>query len=121
MIYATKEDLTLWLGLDDISFLPENVDKLIINASRVIDHATMGQINTANTKHAEVAKNATTAQCEYWIDGVGESADITPSVSGYSAGKFSVQFNGGSMPKLAPRARRELWLGGLLNRRVVSI
>jgi hypothetical protein len=81
----------------------------------------MGQIDPANIKHVEVAKNATTAQCEYWIDGVGESSDIHPNVGGYTAGKFSVQFNGGSMPKLAPRARRELWLGGLLNRRVTSI
>jgi hypothetical protein len=118
MIYATKQQLADWLGTD-LASLPTNVDKLLKNASRVVDHATMGSINTSNTKHLDVAKNATTAQCEYWIDGVGESADINPSVAGYSAGKFNVQFKGGSMAKLAPRARRELWLGGLLNRTVI--
>jgi hypothetical protein len=119
MIYATKEQLADWLGTD-LASLPTNADKLLKNASRVVDHATMGSIDTTNTKHLEVAERATTAQCEYWIDGVGESADINPSVAGYSAGKFSVQFNGGSIPKLSPRARRELWLGGLLNRMVIS-
>jgi hypothetical protein len=126
MIYATKEDLAMWLGYltetgdPDVSNLPTNVDKLLINASRVIDHATLGQIDTGNTKHLEVAKNATTAQTEYWIDGVGESIDINPNVANFNAGKTSIQFKDG-IPKLSPRARRELWLGGLLNRTVIRV
>lgn len=127
MNYATKEDLAAWLGYTaadgspDVSMLPDNVETTIRNASRVIDYATMNRIDVGNEKHMDVSMLATCAQCEYWLDGVGESADINPSVAGYSAGKFSIQFNGGQMPKLAPRARRELWLGGLLNRRVLNI
>jgi hypothetical protein len=126
MQYATKEDLAVWLGHEgtdgtpDVSQLPENVNKLLTQASRVIDHATMGQINVGNERHMDVAMNATTAQCEYWIDGMGESVDINPNIESYTAGKSSFQFVSG-IPKLAPRARRELWLGGLLNRRVVNI
>jgi hypothetical protein len=126
MIYATKEDLAVWLGYltdtgdPDVANLPTNVDKLLINASRVVDHATLGQINTANTKHLEIAKNATTAQTEYWIDGVGESIDINPDIANFNAGKTSIQFKDG-IPKLSPRARRELWLGGLLNRTVIRV
>jgi hypothetical protein len=126
MQYATKEDLAVWLGYEgtdgtpDVAQLPENVDKLLTQASRVIDHAALGQINVGNERHLDVAMNATTAQCEYWIDGMGESVDINPNMESYSAGKSSFQFTNG-IPKLAPRARRELWLGGLLNRRVVNI
>lgn len=124
MNYATKEDLAMWLGYEtagvpDISQLPDNVDKLIRNASRLIDYATMNRIDQTNERHADTAMNATTAQCEYWIDGVGESVDIFPKVSSYSAGSTSFQFEGsGGMTKLAPRARRELFMGGLLNRAV---
>jgi hypothetical protein len=131
MNYATKEDLAMWLGYEtetgdpDISLLPGDADRLIRNASRLIDYATLNQIDQTNERHLDVAMNATTAQCEYWIDGVGESADINPSVAGYSAGKFSIQFGGsggsGTMPKLSPRARRELFMGGLLNRKVINI
>lgn len=121
-VYATKADLAEWLGYgSDESQLPPNADKLLKDASRVIDMATMGIIDITNEKHVDTAMLAVSAQCEYWIDGVGESSDINPNVSGYTAGKFSIQFNGGSMPKLAPRARRELWLGGLLNRTVINL
>lgn len=118
MIYATKEDLALWLGYQtaegepDLSALPSNVDKLLINASRVIDHHTLGRIQKTNERHLDVAMMATSAQAEYWIDGMGESVDIYPNMTNYSAGKTSFQFTNG-IPKLAPRARRELWLGGL--------
>lgn len=126
MNYATKEDVAMWLGYvktdgsPDLSQLPDNIDKMIRNASRLIDFVTLNQIQIRNEHHRDVAMNATSAQVEYWIDGIGESADINPSVSGYSAGRFSIEFNGGSMPKLSDRARRELWMGGLLNRRVIS-
>lgn len=123
MNYATKEDLAEWLGYTteagpDVSQLPDNADKLIRNASRLMDYSTMNRINVNNERHMDTVMNAVTAQCEYWIDGVGESVDYNPDISGYSAGSASFQFAGGKMPKLAPRARRELWLGGLLNRTV---
>jgi hypothetical protein len=126
MNYATKEDLAMWLGhMDaggaaDITQLPEDVERLIRNASRVIDHATMGGIDISDQNHLDVAMNATTAQCEFWIDGMGESVDINPNMKGYNAGKTSFDFANG-IPKLAPRARRELWLGGLLNRKVIRV
>jgi hypothetical protein len=126
MIYATKEDLATWLGHltdtgdPDVSVLPTNVDKLLINASRVVDHATLKRVDPLNEYHLEIAKNATTAQCEFWIDGLGESVDINPNMAQMSGGKTSIQFTNG-IPKLAPRARRELWLGGLLNRTVIRV
>ena len=124
MIYATKEDLAEWLGLltedgqPDVSALPGDVDRMLRNASRVIDHNTLNQIRKDNEKHLDVAMNATTAQCEYWMEGMGESVDVYPNMTGYSAGSTSFQFTDG-IPKLAPRARRELWLGGLLGGRVL--
>ena len=127
MMYATKEDVAAWLGYEnedgtpDTSQLPENIDTLIRNASRLIDYVTLNQINVRSEKHMDVAMNAVAAQVEYWIDGIGESADINPAVSGYTAGRFSIQFDGGKMPKLSDRARRDLWMGGLLNRRVFSL
>lgn len=125
-MYASKEDLARWLGyLDtngnpDVSSLPGNVDKLLINASRLIDHATLNRIDQDNTDHMIIANRATTAQVEYWIDAVGEDIDVQPDIAGFSAGKTSVQYKNG-IPKLSPRARRELWLGGLLNRTVIRI
>ena len=127
MNYATREDVAAWLGYEnadgspDINQLPDNIDTLIRNASRLMDYVTLDQINVRSERHMDVAMNAVSAQVEYWLDGIGESADINPSVAGYTAGRFSIQFNGGKMPKLADRARRELWMGGLLNRRVISL
>ena len=127
MNYATREDVAAWLGYEnadgspDVSQLPDNIDVLIRNASRLMDYVTLNQITIRSEHERDVAMNAVSAQVEYWLDGIGESADINPAVSGYTAGRFSIQFNGGKMPKLADRARRELWLGGLLNRRVISL
>lgn len=127
MKYATREDVAMWLGYvtetgePDTAQLPDNIDKMIRNASRLIDYVTLNQINGRIERHLDVAMNAVSAQVEYWIDGIGESSDVNPAVSGYSAGNFSIDFDGGRMPKLADRARRELWMGGLLNRRVISL
>lgn len=124
MSYATKEELAEWLGYidqngdPDTSQLPADVNRLLKRASRVIDHATMGRLNTNDTDQAETAKNATSAQVEYWLDGFGEGIDIVPNIKGYDAGKVSVEMNGGSIPQLATRARRELWLAGMFNGKV---
>lgn len=124
MNYATKEDVALWMGYEtadgvaDLSLLPDNIEKLLRDASSLIDYATMNRIGLTNERHMDAAMMATAAQIEYWIDGVGESVDINPGISSYTAGSTSFQFVGGQMPKLAPRARRELWSGGLLNRTV---
>lgn len=126
MAYATKEDLAAWLGYadqagdPDVSLLPDDADRLLFHASRVIDEATFGRIDSGSEEQIDVAMNATTAQCEYWIDGLGESVDIHPKMDGYKAGKTDIAFKGG-IPKLAPRARRELFSGGLLSRKVRSI
>lgn len=124
MNYATKEDLAEWLGhvnqdgTPDLTQLPEDVDRMLRNASRLIEYSTMNRINIKSESHKDTAMSAVIAQCEYWIEGVGESVDMNPDISSYSAGSASFTFAGGKLPKLAPRARRELWLGGLLNRTV---
>lgn len=125
MNYATKEDVAVWLGHEtpegepDVTKLPEDIVKLIRNASMLMDDAAMHRVNIYNVEQMDELKNAVSAQVEYWIDGVGESSDINPDVSGYSVNGSSFTFAGGRAPKLAPRARRALRNTGLLSRAVV--
>lgn len=124
-MYATKEDLAAWLGHvndtgdPDITKLPANADKLLRDAGDVINHASFHRIKPLNDRHTLAAQRAVTAQVEYWIDGVGESVDINPDIASYKAGDTTFTFANGQMPKLAPRARRELFAVGLLYRGVV--
>lgn len=113
-MYATEQDIVDYTGIT-LDVLPDNINRIIERAAELIDEATMNRIDT--DIHSTVAKKATCAQIEYWLKGVDEQADIQGTVKNYSIGSFSIDF-GGDMPTLAPRAKRELWKVGLLNRSV---
>jgi hypothetical protein len=82
----------------------------------------MGNIDEANTDHAEAAKLATCAQVEYWNE-ASESVSISNGYKSLSIGSFSVDFgnNGGGSSNsnsLASRSRFYLQDQGLLYRGV---
>lgn len=113
MAYATKADLAAFTGLLETE-LPADSDRLLQRASELVDVATMGRIDPSVTEQAEAAKNATCAQVEYWLQ-VGEEMDIFGLKDGIAIGSFRTD----SLPQaLAPRARRYLFLAGLLYRGV---
>lgn len=120
MSYATKTDLSAYTGIPETE-LPADSARLIKRASELIDMATLNRIDTTDTEHAEAAKNASCAQVEYWLQ-AGEHQDVTGPIQGYSIGSFQVQFGAGdnriSPTELAPRAKRYLFLSGLMYRGV---
>lgn len=123
MAYATPAELANYVSSAII--LPSTAEqlRLLERASEQVDYLTLGRIDTSNPEHAEAAKNATMAQVEFWFE-AGESVDIGQAVGSYSIGKLSINYGGASAGKqgtqvsLAPRARRYLFLAGLLYRGV---
>ncbi|PKM78534.1 MAG: hypothetical protein CVU90_02005 [Firmicutes bacterium HGW-Firmicutes-15] len=112
MIYATKEQLLLYLGLTEAD-LPSDIDRILARASETIDYFTSNHITNL---HYQIAESATCAQVEYWLQ-IDESMDIIGSVKSFSMGKFSMDY-ATSMPVLAPRARQLLLRSGLMYRGV---
>lgn len=107
-MYATLTELADYLGTDP----PDNADKLIRDASTLIDYATMGRIDP--TEHADTARDAVCAQVEYWLE-LGPEYGVTGPVAGFSIGSLTIN---GAYPQLAPRARQILLPAGLLYRGV---
>ena len=117
MAYATTEELAEYLSVDEQD-LPNDSDRLLDRASEIVDYYTMGRIDNTDTEQSEAAKKATMAQVEQWIE-VGDEGII--KVQGLTIGDFQVQFGAGgnrTMPELASRARKYLFLAGLLHRGV---
>lgn len=110
--YASLNDLAAFLYVDEAS-LSSDASRLLERASDVVDHYTLGRIDTDDTVHTEAAKKATCAQVEYWLN-QGEDEDVKRQISGYTAGKTQVQFSDGKPSRLAPRARQALLGAGLL-------
>ncbi|AZO95277.1 hypothetical protein [Halocella sp. SP3-1] len=112
MAYATSQDVTDYTG---ITSLPSDIDRLISRAEELIDETTRGKIDTDNANHMEAAKKATCAQIEYWLSN-SEEVDISNMPHNFSIGSFSISGNSnqGNFSKLAPRARRHLFMAGLL-------
>jgi len=122
MAYATPTQLAAFLGVN-ISDLPANAASILEQASDVIDWATFGRIDVAESDQAAAAQKATCQQYEYW-DSVGAESDITGmNFKSVSIGTFSAQYADQSkqLPTLAPRARRTLFLAGMLYRGVRMI
>lgn len=131
MAYATGAELQAYLGG---ASLPSDASRLLNRASDLIDYATFGKINQTNAEQMLTAKNATCAQVEYWIN-VGEQIDIAGSQSQFdsiSIGTFQMSKSTSSNSKskssgtsqtdaIAPRAKRILFLGGMLYRGVRMI
>ena len=117
MAYATTTELAEYLGVQ-VADLPDDADRLLDRASEMIDYYTLNRID--ETEDAEVAKKATMAQYEWWsqfdefgLQGFYSQIQIGPfqaSAAGETGGK--------GPPELAPRARRFLFLKGLLYRGV---
>lgn len=102
--------------------LPTDVTRQLKRASEVVYHATMGNIDTTNTDHAEAAKLATCAQIEYWLE-VSEGVSISNGYKSLSIGSFSVDFgdtggSGSNVNSLSSRSRFYLQDQGLLYRGV---
>lgn len=113
MPYATAQDVTEYTGIDN---LPDDIDRIITRAEGLIDEKTRGRIDSDNADHMEAAREATCAQIEYWLS-MGEEVDISNMPHNFSIGSFSMgSGNSGqsNISKLAPRARRHLFLAGLL-------
>ncbi len=125
MAYATPADLAAYVS--EAITLPSTQEqlRLLERASEQVDYLTLGRIDTGNPEHAEAAKLATSAQVEFWLDS-GESVDMGSAIGSYSIGKMSINYGGGGAGRqgtqgtLAPRARRYLFLAGLLYRGVGS-
>lgn len=117
MAYATKDDVALYTGRDP-SDLPTDIDRMLERASELIDFVTLGRlVDNADTEALEAARKAVCAQVEYWL-AAGEEQDITGPVQGVSLGSLRVDYGPMSAKDLAPRAKRHLWLAGLLYRGV---
>ena len=109
--YATKAQLAEYLEIEIINLQP-NSERLIKRASELVDEFTMGKINLTTAEHEEAAMLATCAQVEFLLT-VDESMDIISPPSDFSLGSFKLS---GTVKTLAPRARRYLFLAGLMYR-----
>lgn len=119
MAYATTNELASYLGVA-VDDLAPDAERLLERASELADYLSKGSIDTDNTVHMDGARSAVCSQVEFWLS-MGET-DIGGQLSGYSIGSFSVQFDGEGANsfknQVSPRAKRHLFLAGLLNRSV---
>lgn len=113
LAHATVADLEAWTGKD----APAEAERLLRRASEIIDWATTSAYDAdevtsiAIDLDASVAlRDATCAQVEHWII-AGEANDI----DGMAGQEVSVNGLSVTRPsRLAPRARQQLALFGLL-------
>lgn len=136
MVYTTSVSVANYIGIP-VMDLPANITKLIVEASLLMDYASLNRIqeyyidsNTLLFTDAvieDLVRQATNQQIEFWIESGGDAIDILGgSVDSFSIGNFSVTYggngsstSGGSTQTiLAPRARRSLLIAGLLFRGV---
>lgn len=115
MAYATTTELADYLGVNEAD-LPSDADRLLDRASDTIDYYTLDRIDETVTEEANAAKKATMAQYEWWSE--FDEFMTSTFLSSIDIGPFSADISGGSnenqIPELAPRARRYLFLSGLL-------
>lgn len=117
MIYATTTDLAAYMGIS-VGSLPSNSSNMLERASELIDFVTLSRIDTTDSDELLVAKKATCAQVEFWIQINVESDIIGNSYNSISMGQLSMN---GKFNTLAPRARRALQIAGMYNRGVRMI
>lgn len=120
MAYATAAELLDYVGTElELPSEPEQ-ERLLDRASDLVDVITLGRIDTDDDEHTAAARDATTAQVEWWLS-AGEDSEIGAPVQSYSVGSLSLTYGQGNSARnqmLAPRAKRHLFLAGLLDRRV---
>jgi hypothetical protein len=107
--YATPTQVAAWLG----DTAPDDVARLILRASELIDAVTMGNIDSDDTAHLAAAQAACCAQVEYWVQN-REETEFEGAVKSRGTGKTSVTYATDGNPSLAPRAHRALLMAGLL-------
>ena len=110
MAYATTTQLQTYLG----GTLPSGAQRLLDNASALIDQYTLGRIDTTITAEANAAQLATCQQVEYWI-AIGLDVAVTGFIyDSYSIGTFQATLNPNNAGvKLAPYAKATLFNAGL--------
>ena len=131
MPYANTTQLADYLGVA-AGTLPTDAQRLLGRASELIQYATMDRVPepvdpgavpvdpaaiTDVEAYQIACRKATSAQIEHWL-GSGEEADIAGQPKRYTISKLSVDWGDDKPPELAPRARRYLFLAGLLYRGV---
>jgi hypothetical protein len=120
MAYATAADLLAYAGSELELPSSEEQDRLLARASELVDAITLDRVDAEDDEHVEGARDAVCAQVEWWLS-AGEDTELGMNVQGYSVGSLSLTYGQGNRAqdvKLAPRARRHLFLAGLLDRRV---
>jgi hypothetical protein len=119
MAYATTVQLQAYLGG---GALPPNAARLLDRASELIDYITMGRIETSIVEQANAAQKATCQQVEFWMQ-VGEDRDINnDQYESLRIGSWSATYNTDYVLNvISPRAKRTLYLAGMLYRGVRMI
>jgi hypothetical protein len=115
--YAELQDLADYLGVA-VGTLTATDRRYLYRASELIHSITNGQFSydsrASQTEPYPSILRAVCAQVEYWrANGEGVETDIP--TRGFSIGKYSAQYAGGSRPqRLCPRALDALSDGGAL-------
>jgi hypothetical protein len=134
IIYATPTNVATFMGVTEVS-LPSDILTLIARAQEFLDYITLNRIRdewsnqtlTAITdlEIAEAMERATSAQVQYWIL-TDPNFDIinNGNITGFTVGNFTMSYGAGDgeggnvFTTLAPRAKRILFLVGLMYRGV---
>lgn len=120
MAYATPAELATYVGEGVELPSTEEQERLLERASELVDSVSLLRIDDTDADHLAAARDATAAQVEWWLS-AGEDAETGPPVQSYSIGSLSLSYGvagGAHRMRLAPRAKRHLFLAGLLDRRV---
>lgn len=125
VVYATNEQIAEYMGIDEED-LPSNIETLKNRAIDLIDYVTLNKIpdyyldsddEFTNTDIETAVSKAMGAIIQYWEE-MDETMDIYGQISSFQISKFSMVFKDGKTPVLAPRAKRILFLVGLMFRGV---
>jgi len=117
VVFATREELRVYLGLVLDSALPVDTQRLIVRASELVGQAIEGNYINTNAEHIEATKLATCAQVELWLS-ASENKAIEGGIKSYSIGDVSVTYSDSALREsdLSKRARGYLNKVGLLYR-----
>ncbi|MCK9570372.1 hypothetical protein M0R72_15605 [Candidatus Pacearchaeota archaeon] len=119
-IYADKYDLADYLGIE-VADITASQERQLERASELVDHVTLGNIDTTDADHNEAAAKAVCAQVEYWGQH-GEENVSDAAIKEKQFGKTRIVYadtnkSGGTVdPDLCRRAERYLFDAGLLYR-----
>lgn len=120
-IYATKENMINYLGQEDETNLPADIDRLLKRASEIVYYITYGNIRTGDINHINAMQLATCAQVEYWMLVSEQTAISGQQANSFSLGDLSMNFGNDAQSntnnkQLAQRARQFLNAEGLMYR-----